>query len=376
MLALCILGAACGSSSNGGSTTPSSPASTSASAAGAAGLAAATALYNAGLKTTATFPGPSGKVHVGSEKIAVVSVGQATVGASTTSMLVQEAIKAIGWTAPPTYDGKFSPTVAAGYIEQAVNAGDNGIVLVSITPSTVASAVNLAGSKHIPIVCILCGPSPSSGVKATIINDEPSPVATGELQAAYPIVNSGGKATVLVYADNQFAFTALQIATAVKYLAAECSGCTVIEKQMQDTQQLVPGIPILSSVLTQHPKGTIGYLIAPYDSAAQLFVDLMHHLGRDEIKTIGYSATPNYAALVGAGNPPGAAADITIPLPYMAWGAIDELARTFAKQPTWNASEMPVGLLTKANYANYPASSQFIAPPGNWEGKFRILWVH
>jgi ABC-type sugar transport system substrate-binding protein len=371
----CLLAAACGSSgSTSPSTSGSSRAGSSGSGSSASGLAAATALYNTGLKTTATFPGPTSSVKVNPEKVAVISVGQATVGASTTAIYVQQAIKAIGWTSPATFDGKFSATVASGLIEQAVNSGYKALVLIAITPSTVASAVNEAASKGIPIACILCGPDPSQGVNASIINVEPSPTALGSMQAAYPIVNGKGKGTILIYADNEFAFTAVQIATAESYLKKNCPDCKVIDKQMTATEQLVPGIPILSSVLSQHPKGTIQYLIAPYDSAAQPFVELLHQDGRDEIQVIGYSATPNFADLIGAGNPPGAAADIPIPLPYMGWSSIDLLARALAKQSLWDASEMPVGLLTKANFSDYPKDSQFLAPAGNFRTKFLSLW--
>lgn len=378
LTAACLLAVACGSSGGGsGSASPNTSASStsgSLTAGSSAGLATATALYDAGLKTTATFTGPTSSVKVSPEKVAVISVGQATVGASTTAIYVQQAIKAIGWTSPATFDGKFSATVASGLIEQAVNSGYKALDLIAITPSTVASAVNYAASKNIPIACILCGPHPSQGVNASIISIEPSPTALGSMQAAYPIVDSKGKATVLIYADNEFAFTAVQIATAVSYLKKNCPDCKVIEKQMTATQQLVPGIPILSSVLSQYPKGMINYLIAPYDSAAQPFVELLHQDGRDEIKVIGYSATPNYADLIGAGNPPGAAADIPIPLPYMAWSSVDLLARALVKQPLWDASEMPVGLLTKANFSQYPKGSQFLAPAGDFRTKFLGLW--
>jgi ABC-type sugar transport system substrate-binding protein len=382
-VAACVVLAACGSSggnsassgaTSGTSTSGSSGSSSGTSSAASAGLAAATALYNTGLKTTATFPGPTTSVPVKSEKVAVISVGQATVGASTTAVYVQEAIKGIGWTAPATFDGKFSATVASGLIEQAVNSGYNALVLIAITPSTVASAVNQAAAKNIPIACILCGPNPDQGVNAKIINVEPSPTALGQMQATYPIVNGQGKGTTLIYADDEFAFTAVQINAAIAYLKTNCPGCTVIEKNMTSESMLTPGIPVLSSVLSQHPKGTINYLIAPYDSAAQPFVELTHQDGRDEIQVIGYSATPNFAKLIGAGNPPGAAADIPIPLPYMAWSSIDLLARALVNQPQWDASNMPVGLLTKANYSDYPADSQFLQPAGDWRAKFQSLW--
>lgn len=369
---------ACSSSGGGsGGDSTSAPASTpvGSSSSGGSGIGDAQGIYDAGLKTSATFPQPSDNVTPGNRKIGVIAAGLATIGASATAQYVQEAIKAIGWSAPPTYDGKFQATVESGLIQQAVNGGVDALVLIAVTPSTVASAVNQALSKKLPIVCILCGPNPSEGVNGTIINVEPSPEKTGALQAAYAIVKSGGNAKALIYHDDEYAFTKLQIDAAVAALKA-CSGCSVIEKQMKSGDQLKPGLPILSSVLTQNPKGSIDYLIAPYDSAAQPFVQLTHQLGRDEIQVVGYSATPNYASLIGAGNPPGAAADITIPLPYMGWSAIDLLARSLASQDLWSgADQMPVGLLTKDNFNDYPSDSQYLSPSGDFRTMYKGLWA-
>jgi hypothetical protein len=41
---------------------------------------------------------------------------------------------------------------------------------------------------------------------------------------------------------------------------------------------------------------------------------------------------------------------------------VDLLARALAKQPLWDASKVPVGRLTKQNYAQQPKDSQFMVP--------------
>lgn len=369
--AMLLAATACGGAAGNAPAATSSAGTLSA----ADGLKQAKAVYTAGLSTAATFPAPTAKVSPGKHQIAVVAAGLAAGGAATTAVFVQEAIKAIGYTAPPSYDGKYSPTTQANLIQQAVNSGAEAVILIGITPSTTASAVNLAASKGLPIICILCGPTPANGTSATIINVEPSPDKTGELQAVYTVVHSSGKAKVLAYHDDEYDFTAKQLATAVTSIKKYCpTSCTVSEQQMKTTDLAVAGLPILSSVLTQNPKGSIDYVIAPFDSAAAAFVNLTHQQGRDEIGVVGYAATPNFAAKINGNNPPGAQADITIPLPYMGWASVDLAARALTKAPLWAADQMPVGLLTNENYSQYPADSQYLAPKVDFRATFKALW--
>jgi ABC-type sugar transport system substrate-binding protein len=317
---------------------------------------------------------PSTDVAPGSHKIAVIATGLATPGASNTAVFVQQAIKLAGWTAPATYDGKFEPTVQSGYIQTALAAGAQGLILISITPSTVASAIQQAEAKKVPVVCILCGPPASFSQFPGVIGVEPSPTLTGQAQALYAVSAAGPQGKIYVYEDGEFLFTAAQNTAAVAEIKSICSGCTVTTEQMKAGDEQVPGIPVLSGVLASHPAGTINVIIAPYDDAAANFATLLQQRGRTEIGVVGYAALPDFFTQIKAGTPPGAKADVSIPLPYMSYAAVDELARALAKQPTWDANNLGVSLVTTANVSQYNASDPYTSPGFDPATFFAKLW--
>ena len=283
-------------------------------------------------KTRVPEPYPTAKVNPGTHQVAVISVGQATPGASNTALAVQAAISAIGWTAPPTYDGQFSASVASGDMETAINNGAQALILISITPSTVASALQLAASKNVAITCILCGPPSTYSSFPGIVGVEPSPAAIGTAQADWVIVNSKGKAKVWVYEDQEFAETVAQTAAAERTIRLQCPGCRLHIAQTQAGDEQAPGIPVLAGVLSANPAGTINDIIAPYDGAAANFATYASQAGRPEINFVGYAGLPPMFDEIATGVPAGAKATVSIPLPYMGWSAIDETARILSHQ--------------------------------------------
>ncbi len=372
-LATAVLLAACSSSSSsspdaksshGGGTSP----------ADAPGVATAKAALATISKTSVTMQKPADPVKPGSHKVAVIAVGLATPGASDTATLVQAAIKDAGWTAPPTYDGKFLPTTASGDIETAINAGDQAIILVSVTPSTVASALQLAHSKKIPVVCILCGPPSTFKQFPGVVGVEPSPENVGTAQADYVVAKSGASAKIWVYEDAEFPFTLVQNQTALATIKKLCPGCQTHVVQMKAGDEQQPGIPVLAGVLSANPKGSIDDIIAPYDNAAAQFSTFLQQKARTEINVIGYAALPVFFTQIQAGSPPSAQATVSIPLPYMAYAAVDEAARMLAGQPTWEANTLGVSLVTRENYTQYDASAPWVAPGFDVASYFKKLW--
>jgi ABC-type sugar transport system substrate-binding protein len=373
---IALLSAACGSSGGGPGTrgapapAPPPPASSSASSQVTAAKAALAKI----LRTSVPMAKPAGPVSVGTHKVAVIAVGLATPGASDTAVYVQDAIKLAGWTAPPTYDGKFLPATASGFIETAVNAGDQAIILVSVTPSTVSSALQLAHSKKVPVVCILCGPASTFSQFPGVIGVEPSPQNVGTAQAQYVVAQSSGTAKVWLYEDAEFPFTQAQNLTAVSVMKSECPGCQVHIVQMKAGDEQVPGIPVLSGVLSANPKGSISYIIAPYDNAAAQFSTLLQQKARTEIGVVGYAALPVFFDQIKAGTPPSAQATVSIPLQYMGFAAVDEAARLLAGKPTWDANSLAVSLVTRTNYQQYSASAPWVSPGFNVPSYFSKLW--
>lgn len=359
--------AACSSSSGGSGTTSSASASSSDAVTAAQ---AAVAILG---KPSVTMVKPTDKVVPGSRKVAVVAVGLATSGASDTARIVQQAIKNAGWTAPPTYDGKFTPTVESGYIQNAISAGDEAIILVSVTPSTVASALQLAATKKIPVVCILCGPSSTFSQFPGVIGVEPSPENVGTAQAQYVIAKSNGKANIRVYEDNEFPFTTAQTTAAINTFKG-CSGCTLNIVQMKAGNELVPGVPVLAGVLEANPKGKIDYIVAPYDGAAAAFSTFLQQKGRTEIQVVGYAALPVFVTQISAGTPPSAKATVSIPLPYMAYASVDQAARILAGSATWHSDQLGVSLLDKDNASQYPPNATWTNPGFDVQSYFKSLW--
>lgn len=384
-LAALLTLSACSSSKSGGgdqsagtngtaSAQPPSQASGAASGGSGGDVAAASAALKVLSKPSVPMAKPTTPVNPGSHKIAVISVGQGTPGASDTARLVQQGIKDIGWSAPPTYDGKFQPSVASGFIQTALTNGAQGIILVSITPATVASALQVAEQKKVPVVCILCGPPNSFSQFPGMIGVEPSPEKTGVAQAQYVIAKSDGKAKVWIYEDKEFLFTAAQNAATEQTFKSQCPDCQVHVVQMKSGDETAPGIPVLASVLAANPKGSIDYIVAPYDGAAARFATYLQQRGRDEVGVVGYAALPIFYDQIAAGSPPSAKATISIPLPYMAYTALDELARKFAGTTTWNANELGVSLLTTENKSAYDAKSPWVAPGFDVVSFFKKLW--
>ncbi len=368
-----LLATACSSNSSASSASPGSGRS-SAPATSSAGVAAANAALAAITRTSVPMDKPTTPVKPGSRKVAVIAVGLATPGASDTARLVQAAIKDAGWTAPPTYDGKFLPTTASGDIETAINQGDQAIVLVSVTPSTVASALQLAHSKNIPVVCILCGPPSTFSQFPGVVGVEPSPQKVGEAQADYVISKTKGTGKIWVYEDAEFPFTLVQNQTALATIKSLCPGCTTHVTQMKAGDEQQPGIPVLAGVLAANPKGSINWIIAPYDNAAAQFSTFLQQKGRTEIGVVGYAALPVFFDQIQAGTPPSAQATVSIPLPYMAYAAVDELARMLDHQPTWDANNLAVSLVTRDNYSQYPSSAPWVGPGFDVSGFFKKLW--
>ncbi len=287
---------------------------------------------------------------------------------------VAQAAKAAGWTTPAPFDGQFSPTTQSGLIEQAVQNHYAGIFLVAITPSSVASAVNTAHAAHIPVVCVNCGPDPNPSAVKGVIHTDPSAIKAGIAQAQDAIALTNGKGTVAVFADAEFGETITQNKAAIGYLKAHCPGCKVVVQKMTVKDAIAPGVPLLTAFLSAHPKGMINVIIAPYDTAAAPFAQAAQQAGRTDVKFVSFGGLlPFYQQLL-AGNPPNSIATTAAPIPYESWAAVDEMARHFAGKPLWDASNLPVELITHANAAKYDKAAPDAEPAGNFRAMFEKDW--
>jgi ABC-type sugar transport system substrate-binding protein len=375
--------AACGSSGGSGSSGSSSSAAASSgggSAAVTAGLAKAKALLaTLGSPSAIKFPGPTTAVNPGVHKVAVIAAGLGNPGASTLAPYTIQAIKAIGWTSPPVYDGKFTVSTEAQDIEDALNGGAQALFLIAITPSAVQSALAPALAKKMPVLCLDCGAPTDPGQLPGVTDVEDSTTLAGQLQAAYVTVQSGGHGKVALFNDPEYPNVTDRFNAAVAALKVYCPDCTVTTSSITLAQVLAPGVPAFVGYMTAHPKGTMGYVIAPYDGASGLWSTAAAQAGRTEIKFVGYAALPPFYGYISAGTPVGAAASVVIPVPYYGWAGVDLAARIFNNMPTWSAINLPDTLVTQANgstFATFAKANGGVAgfTPANFEANFEKLW--
>ncbi|SEG91887.1 ABC-type sugar transport system, substrate-binding protein, contains N-terminal xre family HTH domain [Thermomonospora echinospora] len=342
---------------------------------GATGPAAATnqeaaAEVKALLAGDVEFPMPTEPVNPGAHRVAVIASGLASPGPSVLAENSMEAIKAIGWTADPPGDGKFTPTTQAQLIEKAVLDKVDGIILVSITPSAVAAAVKAADDAGIPVVCALCGPDLPEGMVG-VGNDHK---AAGRAQAAYAASLAKPGDTIVVYQNTEFKQSEEQMAEAAAAVKEMCPDCKVKTPSLLLAEAMQPNAPIFTSLLNDYRKGSLSSVVMPFDSPASVLANSAAQLGRDDFAVIGLGALSPFVDMVGTGRPAVAKADVLISTPLYGWASVDELARMLAGAKTWAADRMPVALVDQETYGNYEKGKLFVLPKFDYKAKFTELW--
>ncbi|GAA3516223.1 hypothetical protein GCM10022234_09250 [Aeromicrobium panaciterrae] len=356
-----LLGACGGSSDDAGDGSPGSSGTTNDSAA-----AEVKTLLSGDVK----FPFPTDKVDPGTHNVAVIASGLASPGPTILANNAMDAIKALGWTADAPGDGKFAPTTQAQLIEKAVLDKVEGIILVSVTPEAVDSAIKAAQAADIPIVCALCGPNLSDGIVG-VGNDGD---LAGKAQAAYAASKAKAGDTVVVYQNTEFKASEQQMKSAAARVKELCPKCNVETPSLLLTESVQPNAPIFTSLLNKNPAGKISSVIVPFDTPASVLSNAAAQLGRNDFNVIGHGGLSPFVDMVGSGTPAVAKADVLISTPYYGWASVDELVRSIAGVDNWEANKMPVGLVDKSTYGNYPKGLPFVLPKFDYEAKFKELW--
>jgi ABC-type sugar transport system substrate-binding protein len=369
LAAAALLLTACGGSDDSGSDGGSASTPDSTSSAGATNQEAAD-MVDALLAGDVDYNLPTDPVDPGSHHIAIITTGLASPGPSVLAQNAVDAVKAIGWTADPPGDGKFSPTTQAQLIQQAVLDKVDGIILVAITPAAVDAAVQAAADANIPIVCALCGP----GIPDDMVGVGNDELKAGDAQAAYAASVAKPGDTVVVYQNTEFKQSENQMKEAASKVQELCPDCKVETPSLTLTEASAANAPIFTSLLNQYPQGKLGSVLMPFDTPAGVLSNAAAQLGRSDFNVIGLGALSPFVDMVGAGQPAVAKADVLISTPLYGWASVDELARMLAGQPTWTADKMPVGLVDKSTYGNYEKGNLFILPDGDWKGTFTDLW--
>lgn len=280
--------------------------------------------------------------------------------------------ESLGWTVD-VVDGKFDPTVWNQAVKQAADTGVDGIISISGDPNLMAEAMEVVREKDIPLVLTNQAPAPGdvAGIDTYV---SPDPVRGGEDIADWVIADSDGKANVLLIDAPGYTNVERRTAAIKGRLGADCEDCVIEEVDMSAATVGTTLAPAVTSRLQQHPG--IDYVVAPDDccvSFAQQGVQQAGRAATTKVISVG-GFDEQLESLRDGGS--SLAADLATPQRFMAWTAIDSLARLMAGLPAEEFLAAPQRLWTTANIDE--ASDELYEKGWNldfdYRPGFRDLW--
>jgi ribose transport system substrate-binding protein len=377
VISLALVVAACSSSKKaataaGSATTVAGTASTSggsATTSGAGGDPVADAKAKmAQLQGSQTFPSlPPGPTPKANQKIFIIGVDYSLEGIVRQSNGVEQAAKELGWTTTKV-DGKSSPDAMAAGITRAVSEKANGIIMVTVNSSYVASAVAQAKAAGIKIVTMTSG-SPvggANGVDQEIVTVDYN-TAMGKTQGDYVVADSDGKANALVFNDTSFT-TAPPISQGAYDEIKACSTCKVQPMiNFVSTDLATKFSEQVRTALVNNPN--VNYVVTPYDAAATFASQGVRDAGKaNSVKVVSTGGNLSNLDSISKG-------DIQTetsaePLEYFGWLSVDAInrAENSASQIPFSA---PVKILVKSNL---PAAGQPWTGDSDFRPEFQKIW--
>ena len=336
---------------------------------------AAKARVAAAVKRAGAWDGPTtGPIAAPNKTIVYLGGDLRNGGTSGVADGVKEATGAIGWKLL-VIDGQGQVSTRTAALNQAIALKPDGIIVSgfdAIEQNAALASVKAAG---IPFVgwhaTIEPGPDPATGMFANV-NTRILDVANTAADLA--IVDSGGKAGVVIFGDSNYAM-AIGKAKMMEAEIKKCSGCTVLSLEDSPMTEASLRMPQLTTSLLQRYGDKWTYSLAVND----LYYDFMGPSLASAGKS-GTDAPHNISA--GDGSESAFArirakqfqmATVPEPLHEQGWQLVDELNRAFAKQP-WSGYISGIHLVTADNIAYDGGPKNVFDPDNGYRDVYKKIW--
>jgi ribose transport system substrate-binding protein len=273
-----------------------------------------------------------------------------------------------------TCDGGANPEKMSACVNQATNANAAGIVTSGLSYGLAAQAFDRAKAKKIPILLADQDPVASSEVRDEVAYLDGSDSAIQKAIAQWVVVDSGGKANILVAENTDNPTSVADIVDMQMPVFKQCSGCSeVVDKVSTANTSLIPSS--VSAALLKNPN--VNYVDDEFDQfleAAESGTQQANASSR--VKGVSTTAVLSGLQHLKASN--FLYADAGADFPYQGWAAADELFRMLVKMPT-PVEAIPLRLFTRDNVGSL-SLTQAAQNDGAWFGSlsyrstFEKLW--
>jgi ribose transport system substrate-binding protein len=308
-------------------------------------------------------------------KVGVIPCGVQFRGCNAPALGAQEAAKALGW-AVTAYDGAGTQEKQNTGMLDALSSGANLILTTSLDPNFIQLGLTKAKEAGVPVVSSSAGtdtPNPvitptGGGLKyvTDVGTDFP---AVGRGLGDFAVKDSGGKANVVVYEDDEYPSSVSSLRGFVDVIK-KCPGCKVSDIVKMTASQIGSVGQMVVGYLQTHPD--VDWVYAPYDPAAAVMVNAIVQAGlQDKVKLVSIVGSAQNIDFIRQGRVQ--VADGAYDNFYMGWAQVDQAIRTLNKQPLIepNGEGTPFAIITKDN----------LPPPGgefgtkvDYRSKFLSLW--
>ena len=323
------------------------------------------------------WDGPTtGPKAQGKKLVIYVSTDQRNGGAQGVGDGAAEAAKALGWEFR-ILDGQGSVPGRTSAMTQAIALKPDGIILGSPDAVEQAPTIEEAVKAGIKVVGWHSGPAPGKIVANpnvfTNITTDPNEVA--KASALYAVVNSNGKAGVILFTDSIYGIATAKT-NAEKAAIEGCSGCKVLAIEDTPIGDLANRMPQLTtSLLSKYGKAWT-YSIAVND----LYFDF----SAPSLQSAGVDPATGYPRQISAGDGSVPAferirgkqfqlATVAEPLHLHGWQTIDELNRAFAGQPP-SDYVAHVHLFINANIDKDGGAHNIYDPGNGYKEHYKAIW--
>ncbi|WP_025596439.1 substrate-binding domain-containing protein [Burkholderia sp. WSM2230] len=337
-------------------------------------LAEAKRVVNAAAQPGAPWNGPrDGPRAQAGKHVAIVAEDLRNGGIVGVVDGVLEAAKVIGWSVK-IFDSGGTPDLRLKMLANALASRPDGLILVGGDARALLPGLRPFAERSIPVVgwhvAAQAGPVPGTPLAMNVATD---PLQVARVTALAAIVQSGGRAGVVIFTDSNFRIAqakADQMAAVVR----ECSGCTLLEMRdvpISRSQQLMPGTT--RALLAQYGRRWT-YALAVNDIYFDYAAPVLTQAGM-----------PNAAmAMLSAGDGSESAflrirtgtfqtGTVAEPLNLHGWQLVDEINRLFAGGDV-TGYVVPVHLVTADNIAADGGDRLLYDPANGYRDIYRHIW--
>lgn len=337
---------------------------------------AVSALWCAAAQADESWAGPTTPAKAPNDvKVGVIPCGVQFRGCNAPALGAAEAAKALGW-AVTVYDGAGTQEKQNTGILDALSSGANLILTTSLDPNFIQLGLSKAKEAGVPVVSSSAGTDtpnpvmmPSGGGLKYVTDVGTDFQAVGRGLGDFTVKNSGGKATVVVYEDDEYPSSVASLRGFVDTIK-QCASCKVSDIVKMTASQIGSVGQMVVGYLQTHPD--VDWVYAPYDPAGAVMVNAIVQAGlQDKVKLVSIVGSAQNIDFIRQGRVQ--VADGAYDNFYMGWAQVDQAIRVLNKQPLIepNSEGTPFAIITKDN----------LPPPGgefgtkvDYRSKFLSLW--